>query len=127
MSTTLEPMLDNDVPVDEQGPAALPDGEVVLQVDAVDVFELWRHLREACFKSGIMISEQPDFGNFPDRHSDIAQSFLTDFQFFLDGWTTLPSYGRVATDGTPVDSVSITYDDLRAQIFAELYKRAMGR
>jgi hypothetical protein len=126
MSTTLETMLDNDIPVDEQGPGGLPEGEVVFQVCAVDVSELWRNLSESCRKSGIVISQIPNLQSLGGRSGNFAQALLTDFEFFLNRWAIFPVNGGVPANGTPVDSVPVTNNRDWVDPLAELDKRAMG-
>ena len=126
MKTPLEPMFDNHVPVDEQGPAAVPRGEMVLEMDAVNVLELWRDLREACFKSGIVIPEQPNFSGDPGSYPDFAKALLADFELFLNRWARFPTDRWVPTNRGAVDSVSVAYYSDGFMETAVVDKSAMG-
>ena len=94
-------------------------------MDAVNISELWRDLREAGLKARIVIPEEPDFLEVPGRRN-LAKAFLADFEFFLDAWARLPADRGVARDGATVDSVPIAdYDDW-VELCAQLSEGAVG-
>jgi hypothetical protein len=126
MLTALEAVLDDYFVVNEQRPATSPAGEMILKVDAVNIFELWGDLREACLKSGVVIPEQVDVSGLPGSVDDFTEAFLASLKFFFDRWAGLPADWRMAGYTRPVDRIAVAYDDLRDQILAELDKRTVS-
>ena len=95
-------------------------------MNPVNVLKFWSDLREACLKSGIVIAEKPDLVSVRDRPGYLGESFLADFQLFLDRWARFPTDGGMPTDSAAVNSVTVADDSGGVESDADLYKRAVG-
>jgi hypothetical protein len=99
---------------------------MVRKLDAVDLLELWSHLRQAGRVAGVVVSEIPNFDGIWGRSVDLPEAFLADLKLFLNRWDAGPINAGEPTDTGPVDSVSIADNRDWINPLAELDKRAMG-
>jgi hypothetical protein len=85
----------------------------------VNVPKLWRDLCKTCLKAGIVVPEKPEFLSLAGYTYDLPEAFLADLKFFLNGWATLPANRGVAGDGTAIDSITVTYNNGRRELFTK--------
>src|SRR5574337_2005214 len=112
--------------IDVQAPARTPGGEVILQREARQPFELRGVGRKIGLEAGVMITTGPHLpGVVTGCSLTLTQAQGDRPHLFVDGRFVVPTDTRVARDRSPVERIAVAHHATRPELADETQQGAV--